>query len=153
MIIRRFRPTDARRCYAIIKCCYLTVNYGEDSPTATRILIQEDTPSHLIENSRRRYYFVAVHNGGIVGVGGVGKDGCLHTFFVDPRHHGRGIGDKIMKRTLAEAKKRGFATLRCNSSLFAEGFYKKYGFKRIRRMNIPYKGDRIHYIKMERKRP
>lgn len=69
----------------------------------------------------------------ILGVVGFFKDE-LRTFFVDPAYHGRGVGRKLFDKIKKRAAAAGYNKLWVSSSLYAVPIYKKFGFKRIRKI-------------------
>jgi GNAT superfamily N-acetyltransferase len=150
MRVRRFRPADAKQCSRIIIKNFLKVNNKEDPKKTIQILVDSSTPEDIIVKSKKRHHFVAVEKGKVVGIGGY-KDDVLHTFFVDPSMHGKGIGKALLARTLKEAKKEGIRVMKCNSSLYAEKFYASCGFRKIRKKKIPFHGSTLTYIDMRKR--
>ncbi len=59
------------------------------------------------------------------------RTGNLDDLFILPEHIGAGIGRALMDRCLEESRKRGWTRLIVDSDPFAEGFYRKMGFRRI----------------------
>ena len=133
MRIRKFRTEDAGKVshlirktmrHSLIKCY---------SKKVVDALCRANTPKNLLIRAKTREYFLAVDKGLIVGVNGI-KDDEVKTFFVDPKYHGRGVGRLLMQNLEIIAKKRGIKVLMVKSSLFAQGFYKTLGFRRIKRL-------------------
>jgi N-acetylglutamate synthase-like GNAT family acetyltransferase len=151
MKIRKFQRKDARRCYNIIAKCLKTVNKEEDSPQTLDNLRKDNLPQRLIEKTKEWRILVAEDNGYVLGLGAYDSEGILHSFFIDPKSHHQGIGSAILKRIEEDAKKQGIKVITAYSSLFAEGFYSKKGYRRIKKGKVPYKGDMISFIKMEKK--
>jgi amino-acid N-acetyltransferase len=56
---------------------------------------------------------------------------------VAPEHQGKGLGKKLLKTTIAEAKKLGVSTL--FTLTIREGLFEKYGFKRAKKSVLPHK--------------
>ena len=150
MRVRKFRPEDAKECSRIILHNFRTINSSEDPKATIRKLIEDSSPKKLIEKSKERKYFVAVEKEGILGIGGYDKSE-LHTFFVKPKLHGKGVGKKIIKRVLDEARKDKIKVMKCASSLYAEKFYASFGFKRVRRKTIPFHRSTLTFIEMVKK--
>lgn len=149
MRVRKFRPEDARACSRIIIRNFRTVISKEDPAPTIRNLIKDSNPKAIINKSKKRKYFVAVEKEEILGIGGYDSEG-IHTFFVNTRLHGKGIGKAILARVLADAKKTGMRVMMCNSSLCAERFYASSGFRRIGKKTVPFNGSKITFIEMKK---
>lgn len=70
-------------------------------------------------------------NGAIVGIGAARGDE-VWLLYVDPDWAGRGVGSALLARMEDDIRKRGHATLRVESSLAAQAFYEKHGYRRRR---------------------
>ncbi|MBW2965184.1 GNAT family N-acetyltransferase [Candidatus Woesearchaeota archaeon] len=149
MRVRKFRPEDAPACSRIIIRNFRTVISKENPKQTTDFLISGNSPKALLAKSRKRKYFVAADKGRILGIGGYALDGA-HTFFVDTRLHGKGTGKAIMVRVLRDARKDGIKTLKVNSSLYAEKFYASCGFRRLRKITVPFHESTITVIVMKK---
>jgi N-acetylglutamate synthase-like GNAT family acetyltransferase len=150
MRVRRFKPADAAQCSRIAIKNFSTVNSKEYPKKTIQQLIKHSTAKGMITKSKKGHYFVAVEKGKVVGMGGY-KDDELHSFFVDPRMHGKRIGKAILIRVLKEAKKEGICVMKCYSSFYGEKFYAACGFHRIRKKKILYHGATLTYIDMRKK--
>lgn len=82
----------------------------------------------------RGYAWVAVYNGSLVGF----ARGCWqdeqtiqgHGLFVDPPHQGRGIGEALFQRVLAQTKKGDTVRLLViENNERAKSLYRKHGFE------------------------
>jgi len=65
----------------------------------------------------------------------------IHSIAIAPGQRGRGIAAALLKRTLAQLRRRGFETVSLNVRLenkAAIGLYRKLGFQRVRRVNGYY---------------
>lgn len=87
------------------------------------------------ETFGRRDVFGTFMDGKLVGFYalGTGKPRCglLEDFFVLPDYIGGGIGRKLFAHCLEESRRRGWKKLNTDSDPFAEGFYKKMGWRRV----------------------
>ncbi len=149
MHIRRFRKEEAIEASDIIKR-----GFQLNSPYYTEESIQEqiegNSPKKLIEKSKKAHYFVATENEEILGIGGYDNE-KVHTLFVDPKHHRKGIGKGILERALSEAKRDGIRTLDTWSTFHAEQFYAAFGFKKIKQFTLQCKYSSISFILMRKK--
>jgi amino-acid N-acetyltransferase len=85
------------------------------------------------------YYLVAEEGGRILGVIGLepyGKDGLLRSAAVHPDWRGRGLGNSLVSRLIAEAEARGIRTLYLLTTT-AEQFFPRFGFQRTTRESVP----------------
>lgn len=65
---------------------------------------------------------------------GPGDDGDLAFMFVDPPAIGRGVGRQLWRHAVQQAASRGYAALRIDADPHAEGFYRRMGAGRPRRV-------------------
>ena len=145
--IRKFKKGDAIKVSNVIKKSFRSIiskNYTKES---VEDQIKENSPKKILEKAKKVKYFVAVEKGKIVGFGGYNEE-KIHTFFVIPERHGKGIGSKILERVLTEAKKDGIESLKCWSSFNAENFYASFGFKKIKKLNLKTKNSSISFMEM-----
>jgi putative acetyltransferase len=86
------------------------------------------------DDSRRPV--VAETDGAVVGWGSVHLDeGVLAATFVDPDHAGEGVGEAIVDRLEAAARREGVTRLSVPASHNAVGFYEALGFERGERID------------------
>lgn len=90
----------------------------------------------------RGLYFVAEHDSSIVGcVFGThdgGYMGYVYKLAVDPDHRGKGVAKTLVKKVLAEFRKRGtrwMYTLIMKENIPSRKIFEKYGFK-VRRTHL-----------------
>ncbi len=150
MIIRKFKDEDAVDASKMIEKCFLTLNLGNYSKGAIENQIEENSPDRLKENSKLVKYYVAVIDDNIEGIGGFDTS-KIRTFFVNPELQKKGIGKQLMLKVLSEAKKDGLKQLYCWSTLYAEGFYEKYGFKRMKEITLTsHNKSKITFLEMNK---
>ncbi len=82
---------------------------------------------------RASWRFVSVRERGLlVGFGRVISDGAIHALIVDlmvhPAFRGKGIGAAILRRLVAECKRRGVRDIQLFCAAGKAGFYRKHGF-------------------------
>jgi ribosomal-protein-alanine N-acetyltransferase len=84
-----------------------------------------------------RAYFVARHDGKVVGYAGVmilGDEGHVTNIAVDPDYHRNRIGTRLLLRLIDESRARGVRSMtlevrRANSG--AQTMYRKFGFQTV----------------------
>ena len=149
MRIRKFRKQEAVKASNIIKKGFqLNSSYYDKESIEEQI--EANSPKKLIEKSKKVDYFVATEKDRILGIGGYDKVKA-HTFFVDPKHHRKGIAKNIMERVISEAKKHEIKTLDTWSTFHAEKFYISVGFKKIKKFTLKCKYSTITFILMRKK--
>jgi len=85
------------------------------------------TPQRIAAFIAGRPFFVAIAHGTIVGTANL--DGATaRAVFVDPDHQGKGVGTSLMAAVETLARARSATTLHVQSSITAEGFYKRLGY-------------------------
>ncbi|MBN2458544.1 GNAT family N-acetyltransferase, partial [Candidatus Woesearchaeota archaeon] len=150
MRVRKFRKEDAQKASNIIKRNLLEVNSKKYTKATVNALIKDSTPARLIEKSKTRHYYIAIENEQILGIGGY-EEANLHTFFVKPKIHGKGVGKRLMERVLKDAKKEGVKIMHCASTHYADKFYASFGFKRIREKTVPFYGTTLTFVQMKKR--
>ncbi len=131
--IRKFRKDDAKKASYMIRKALdksLTQVYPK---SVIKFLYKKNTPSVIAKKSEEVDYFVAIKENCIIGINGL-KGNEVKKYFVNPRYHNKGVGRKLMENLIKFAKKRKIKKLVVHSSLYAEGFYKKMEFKKIRKV-------------------
>ena len=98
-------------------------------------LVAGFTPQRIATFIASRPFYVAIAHDAIVGTANL--DGAAaRAVFVDPGHQGKGVGTSLMAVIEDLARARSVATLQVQSSITAEGFYRKLGYAAV--------GERFH---------
>lgn len=146
--IRKFLKTDAEVCTRIKKENFLQVNSKHYATNTIKALILSGE-EYLLEKAKKRTYYVAEEDHKVVGIWWYEKNE-VHTFFVDPKKHGKWIGKKIMHQVILDMKENGVKKAICHSTDFAEKFYQSCGFKTIKREIIEFQWAPLPYVLMEK---
>jgi len=102
--------------------------YTDDGKTLMLQLCGSDAIRLYIE--RGDIYYVAEHDGTLVGVAGVRDGEHLSHNFVDKEWHRKGISNQLWKLVSEECIRRGnFGSFNLNASTYAIPVYQKWGFK------------------------
>ena len=148
--IRKFKESDAKSVSVLTRKA-LKHNLSKCyNPKVISFLHKVFSPSGFIKRSKEREYFVAVEDGVVVGLAGLLVDE-VKTVFVDTDAHMQGIGRKLLNHVENLARKRGFRKVWVSSSLYAVDFYKKCGYKVLKRTWTPVADTRLVDVKMEKK--
>lgn len=128
-MIRKFNTQDAEKVSQIIlECIENSLNYKEKNK---EFMIMMSQPEKLIEKSLKVDFFVNEYKGEIIGTGCFDK-GEIRTMFLLPKLQGKGFGKEMLNFLIKYAKSKGYKKVFLYSSPEAEGFYKKYGFLKIK---------------------
>jgi N-acetylglutamate synthase-like GNAT family acetyltransferase len=149
MRTRKFREEDALQVYELVEKGFVA-NSDNYSAESIKEQIEANSPENLIKKSKTVNYFIVTEKDKILGIGGYDEN-KVHTFFVDPDHHRKGIGGRILQKVLAEAKKKGIKHLDCWSTFQAEQFYSTFGFQKIKVLTLQGKGSAIDFVLMRKK--
>ncbi len=75
----------------------------------------------------------------------------LRTMFVHPKYHKKGVGKKLVRKIESVARKKGLKKLKTDSTPYAEPFYRKCGFRKVKKVRVRYRGFRYYIVRMEKK--
>ena len=137
--IRLFQPKDAKR---IIQLHYNAVHKIASKDYKPEILNDWSPPfsfervKKFVENQSKgkEVTMVAEINRRIVGFGViVPKENEVRAIYVSPQVKRKGIGSTLLRKLEELAKEKGIKKLRLESSVTAEKFYQKNGYKVIKR--------------------
>jgi GNAT superfamily N-acetyltransferase len=123
------RPATADDAAAICRVAIRTLratNARDYSAPVIATLVAGFAPRRIAAFINRPFY-VAIAHGAIVGTANL--DGVeARAVFVDPDHQGQGIGARLMAAIEELARTKAVTTLQVQSSIIAEGFYRKLGY-------------------------
>lgn len=152
--IRQAKADDRDVLEELIDACYSTVYPGwyDDVLLSAALPVMLRIDPALLESGR---YLAAETGGRLAGCGGwstatpgSGKTenavGHIRHFATHPDFMRSGVGSAIIERCLDEARGAGIAVMRCFSSIPAEDFYARHGFRRLDAVNIML-GDSIAF--------
>lgn len=120
--IHRMRRRDVRDVYEIERRVY-------PRPWSASLFFSE------IAQKSSRVYLVAMHEGALVGYGGLmcqGDEGHITTLAVMPEYQGRGIGGRLLDSLVTEARSRSTRTLALEVRIAnwrAQRLYSWFGFR------------------------
>ncbi len=130
MVIRKFREEEAERVCKLVSKTFEEFVAPEFTKEGVEKWLQDEIPEKQIERSRSRDTYVATVNHEIVGVIEPRGNRGITRLFVDRGYHRRGIGRELLDTIEAIYRRRGATRIKVRSSLYAEGFYEKMGYKK-----------------------
>jgi N-acetylglutamate synthase-like GNAT family acetyltransferase len=129
--VRPAHEGDADVISAVILRALRETNARDYTPEIIARVEQGFGPDAVRQLIGKRTVFVAVMDGRVVGTASL--DGSVvRTVFVSPDVQRRGIGKSLMAEIERTARERGIARLAVPSSVTAETFYARLGFKAVR---------------------
>ncbi len=159
--LRAAQADDAAAISGVLYASYSVLYRGWYTDDVLRAALPAMTRANpaLMASGR---YFVAELGGKIVscggwsaekpGVGGlVPRLAHVRHFATDPDHINQGCGGAILRRCLAEAADAGFAEMESISSLTAEAFYARHGFRQVSMIRLPFAGVSFACVLMRRR--
>lgn len=129
--VRIGRENDAAGISAIILRALREINAKDYAADIIQRVELSFSPSAVRDLIGKRKVFVAEIAGRIVGTASL-DGGVVRTVFVDPDAQRQGVGRRLMGEVELAARKAGVTMLTVPSSVTAEAFYVRLGFKAVR---------------------
>ena len=124
-------------------------DYGPEQIAAWAPRVYPD--AFWLRRFRRYRVFVAEDEGEVVGFAELAADGAIDCFYVHHAHQGEGVGAALMARVEREARRRGSTRLVADVSLTAEPFFRRMGFRVVRRQVKIYRNRPFRQAVMEKR--
>jgi putative acetyltransferase len=156
IVVREMLSTDAR--------AFLEVHHAAVRGTAVAdypiavieawapIPVTGEAADGVCANRDNEYRLIAEVDGQVVGIGAlVFESSELRACYVAPGAGRRGVGSALVHEIERAARERGLSMLELDSSITAEGFYRKQGYEaRERTEHILGNGQRMACVKMRK---
>ena len=130
VVTRRATAGDAEAVYEIVLRALRETN-ACDYPASVIDRLVLTLPEGVASKLEEWHAYVAVVDGRIVGTASL-NDRTVRAVFVHPDYQGRGIGTELMNSVENAASVQSESTLSVQSSITAQPFYAKRGFKVVR---------------------
>jgi putative acetyltransferase len=152
MRLRRVRRADipqiARLYYETVR----RVNARDYGPEQIEAWAPWVYPDAFWQRRFRRYrVLVAEENGSVVAFVELAPKGEIDCFYVHHGHQHRGVGTALMARVEREARSRGNSRLFADVSITAEPFFRRVGFRVVRRQIKIYRNRAFKQAVMEKR--
>ncbi|ROM55246.1 GNAT family N-acetyltransferase [Pseudomonas rhodesiae] len=133
-VVRLAQPDDAEGISRVILAALYGSNAQDYPADVIERVASNFTPDAVRELLKRRVVLVAVQGRVIVGTAALDAK-VVRSVFVNPTRQGQGIGRLLMSEIELRAREAGVATLSVPSSLTAEPFYARLGFRTVREVD------------------
>lgn len=105
--------------------------FAEDAPAFRRYVLDADT--WLLASP-------AAEGAGPLGFANVGADGEVHALYVRPGCEGQGLGTRLLRHVLDEARRRGTARFAAWATPLSRPLFLREGFRLVETVHAPYQG-------------
>ena len=133
-VVRLAQPDDAEGISRVILAALYGSNAQDYPADVIERVASNFTPDAVRELLKRRVVLVAVQERVIVGTAALDAK-VVRSVFVNPTRQGQGIGRLLMSEIELRAREAGVTTLSVPSSLTAEPFYARLGFRTVREVD------------------
>ena len=149
-LIRAFKASEAETLSQLIVENLVEVNSLDYSAAIIEAMIPMYEPPRLIEKADDHLMLVCYQRERLVGTASL--DGNrIRNVYVSVRHHGQGIGGRLMRELEQVASDQGFPSVTLHAAISAQGFYEKLGYRRVEIIERSIGRERIRLSKMEKK--
>ena len=134
ILVRRFRPEDAKEVSDLIVHTLRTTNIRDYSEELIENVVAQFTPEKVIERAGWTHFYVFCDGERIVGCGAIGPywgsetESSLFNIFVHPACQGKGIGRVIIETLEADEYARRASRIEIPASITGCQFYRKLGY-------------------------
>ena len=129
--VRAARESDAGDISKVILWALRETNAKDYSADIIRRVEPSFRPAAVLQLMGKRKVFVATIASRIVGTASLDGE-VIRTVFVAPDVQGQGVGRQLMAEIELAARQGGVKVLTVPSSLTAEAFYSRLGFRAVR---------------------
>ena len=134
MNIRRFKEEEAKEVSDLLRKTIRISNTKDYPLQLMELLIETETPEHVLERASWTHFYVAEDEGKIVGCGAIGPfwgkedESGLFTIFVLPEYQGKGVGRAIIETLEKDEYFLRAKRIEIPSSITGCQFYRKFGY-------------------------
>ncbi len=130
MLIRRFKEQDAKEVSKLVSKTFNEFVAPNFTKKGVKKFLEDETTEKIIERAETRDVFVAIINNKIIGMIEGRGDNRISRLFVNKKHQRKGVAKRLMDRIENLYKRRGTSRIKVKSSLYAQKFYEKRGYKK-----------------------
>ena len=145
--IRKARKQDLHRVARLISVTLSKVNAKYYPKRIIENLKVEYSTTGLLEKTKTRSIYVAMEKNRIVGTASLAKDGWICAMFVSSKYQNLGVGTMLLRKLETMAKNNGLDILRSHVAINSVEFYKKRGFRVVKKVMFKEAGSVYRVIK------
>ena len=149
MQIRRFRKSDAPEVARLHRDTIRSVNTKDYPQPHIKVWSNRVSADRWAKYFGKNTIFVAVDKRKILGVASYKKDEIM-AMYVHKDSIGKGVGKKLLLRLERDALKNGIKKIKCTSTVTAQSFYEKNGYKTIKKTKFKIKNKYLTVYKMKK---
>ncbi len=143
MLIRKFRASDAVEVARMHRNTIRFVNSKDYPPKQIKVWSGKTSAKRFRDSIDNFIRYVAIDNGKIVGYGDFKKDEELAGLYVHKDYQSKGVGYSLLKKIEKSARQKGIKKLFCYSTITARDFYRKHGYRIIKKTKFPIKNQKL----------
>jgi N-acetylglutamate synthase-like GNAT family acetyltransferase len=149
MKIRRAKPEDAEEIWKLRTETFEKINGKDNTKEQVKAFNAKNTLQKIIEKMKKREMF-CLEDKIILGVVDLEGD-RIGGLFVRYNYVKNGFGKRLLEFIEDYARKKGIKKVRLSSTKTAEGFYLKFGYNPIKKINWEINGVKFENLEMEKK--
>ncbi len=151
MRIRKFRVEDSAQVARMHRDTIRIVNSRDYPKDQIEVWSKRSTAERFRKSKHSILRFVAVEKDKIIGFSDYNNSGELTGLYIHKSYQGKGVGKKLLKKIETSAIKKGLKELYLYSTITARDFYKKNGYKVIRKTKCNIGGEKLAVFFMKKK--
>lgn len=145
-------PADAADMHRIHTDAVTAVCAAFVDPAAVAAWLHGRTAAKYVEaadTGGETFWIAVLEDGPVIGFASWRQDELV-SLFVDPAHHGCGVGDALFEACEKDAAANGHMPRRLTATLNAVSYYEARGFRRVRDAYRVKQGQRVPHVEMAR---
>ena len=132
IVIRKFKESDAKNVSELICETFVKFVSKDFTKKGIKNFLKHEKPQNQINRSKKRDSYVALINNKIVGVIEAVSNDRISRLFINENYQKSGIGGSLVRKIENTYKRSGLTVIKVKSSLNAQDFYLKMGYKKTR---------------------
>jgi len=147
MRIREAEIKDSEEITKLHKRTVKEINGRDYQEETIKEWIENITKENTEKEIKQTNFYIAEEQGRIIGFVNFNEERTIYQIYVSPDHLDKGIGTKLLEKAEKEAREKGIKKIKGNSTLTAQKFFQKKGYKLKREIEYPLNN---HTVKMKR---
>lgn len=147
MRIREAEVKDSEEITKLHKRTVKEINGRDYQEETIKEWIENITKENTEKEIEQTNFYIAEEQGRIIGFVNFNEERTIYQIYVSPDHLDKGIGTKLLEKAEKEAREKGIKKIKGNSTLTAQKFFQKKGYKLKREIEYPLNN---HTVKMKR---